>query len=198
MTTDPMNRADVRIVHKTTLHDGKLKVIDFRYQAPTFSGAPGDEVSREVVQRKDAAAALVHDIERDVIILCEQFRAPAYLAGGGWVIELPAGKLDGDESPEACIRRELEEEIGYRARDLHPIGSYFAAPGYSTERVHLFYAPVIAADLVKGDAHGVDAGEDIRRIEQPVKTFLERLQLGKFEDGKLMAAGAWAMSRLGK
>ncbi|HVY84134.1 MAG TPA: NUDIX hydrolase [Caulobacterales bacterium] len=198
MALDPMDRDEVKVIHKTTLHDGRLKVIDVRYEAPLFAGGMGEAASREVVQRQDAAAALVHDIERDVIILCEQFRAPAYLAGGGWLIELPAGKVDGEETPEDCIRRELEEEIGYRARDLDPIATYFAAPGYSTERVHLFYAPVIGDDLIDEAAHGVDAGEDVRRVEQPLKTFLERVRLGKFEDSKIMAAGAWAVTRLGK
>ncbi|HWA01401.1 MAG TPA: NUDIX hydrolase [Caulobacterales bacterium] len=191
-----MKREDVAVLHKTTLHDGRLKVIDLRYEAPLFSGGQGEAASREVVQRQDAAAALVHDIERDVIVLCEQFRAPAYLTGGGWLIELPAGKLDGEESPEDCIRRELEEEIGYRARGLDAIASYFPAPGYSTERVHLFYAPVVAADLINDAAHGVDAGEDVRRVEQPLKTFLERARRGKFEDGKIVAASAWALTHL--
>ena len=95
------------------------------------------------------------------------------------------------------MHRELEEEIGYRARSLDPIGVYFPAPGYSTERLHLFYAAVTRADLIKADAHGVDEGEDVRRVEQPLKTFLERLRLGKYEDGKIMAVGAWAMSALG-
>ena len=191
-------RDDVEIIHRTTLHDGRLKVIDFKYNAPTFAGPAMEGVSREVVMREDCAAALVHDIERDVIILCEQFRAPAYLAGGGWLLELPAGKLDGEESADDCMRRELEEEIGYRARSLDPIGVYFASAGYSTERVHLFYAAVTSADLINADASGVDAGENIRRVEQSLKTFLERLRRGKFEDGKILAVGAWAVSTLAK
>lgn len=189
-------REDVQVVHRTVLHDGKLKVIDFKYEAPDFSGGTLKS-SREVLMRENAAAALVHDIERDVIILAEQFRAPVYETGGAWLLELPAGKLDGEESAEDCMRRELLEEIGYRARALDPICSYFAAPGYSTERVHLFYAPVAAGDLVEAHAHGVDEGEDIRRVEVPLKTFLERVRLGKYEDSKIMAAGAWAITRLG-
>ena len=189
-------RDDVEVIHKTMLHEGRLKLVDLKYDAPTFAGGVMEGVSREVVMREDCAAALVHDIERDVIILCEQFRAPAYLAGGVWLTELPAGKLDGDESPEQCMRRELEEEIGYRARSLDPIGVYFASAGYSTERVHLFYVAVTAEDLVDVDAGGVDAGENIRRVEQPLKTFLDRLKRGKFEDGKILAAGAWAVSTL--
>lgn len=191
-----MKREDVRVEHRTTLHDGALKVIGLAYEAPTFAGG-AEPASREVLIRTDAAAALVHDVNRDVIVLCEQFRAPVYEAGGGWLIELPAGKVDGAETPEACIRRELEEEIGYQARSLEPICSYFPAPGYSTERLHLFYAAVTAADLIMPDAHGVDAGENIRRVELAREAFLERLRLGAFDDGKILAAGAWAVGRLG-
>jgi nudix-type nucleoside diphosphatase (YffH/AdpP family) len=190
-------RDDVHVQRATTLHDGSLKLIELRYEAP---GTNRDKIAgtREIVVRQDAAAALVHDIERDIVILSEQFRPAAYQAGhSAWFPELVAGKIDGDESAEDCIRRELLEEIGYRARALDPIGVYFASAGYSTERVHLFYAPVSADDLVEPDAHGVDDSEDVRRVEQPVKAFLERIRLGKFEDGKIMAAGAWAITRLG-
>ena len=192
----PMKRDDVTIHHRTTLHDGHIKVVELSFDAPRFSGETMERVSREVVQRGDAAAALVHDIERDVIILCEQFRAAAYVAGGGWLIELPAGKVDGDESPAECITREIEEELGYRPRSVDPIAVIFPSPGYTSERVHLFYAAVTPADLVNPDASGVDKHEDIRRIEQPLDAFLKRLELGSFEDGKLLAIGAWALSRL--
>ncbi len=193
-----MKRDDAKVRSRTTLHDGALKVIDLKFDAPSFGGAVMENVSREVLVRPDAAAALVHDIEREIIILCEQFRAPVYQAGGAWLVELPAGKIDGEESPEACIRRELEEEIGYRPRSLDPICSYYPAPGYSSERVHLFYAAVVAGDLVHADAKGVDEHEDIRRIETPLSAFLDRLKQGAYEDGKICAAGAWALSRLSK
>lgn len=192
----PMKREDVAVHHRTTLHDGHLKVVELLYDAPSFSGETMERISREVLQRSDAAAALVHDIERDVIVLCEQFRAAAYVAGGGWLIELPAGKVDGEESPEDCMKRELEEELGYRARSLDPIGVIYPSAGYTSERVHLFYAAVTPADLVNPEASGVDEHEDIRRVEQPLEAFLKRLELGSFEDGKILAIGAWALSRL--
>ncbi|MEJ0059231.1 MAG: NUDIX hydrolase [Terricaulis sp.] len=197
MKPDAMKRDDVHVHSKTSLHDGALKLINLKFDAPRFSGESMEAVEREIVLRPDSAAALVHDIERDVIVLCEQFRAAAYVAGGGWLIELPAGKIDGKETPEQCIRRELEEEIGYRPRALDPIGSFYASAGYSTERIHLFYAPVLAADLVTPEARGVDEHEDIRRIEQPLSVFLERIKLGAYEDAKILVAGAWAQSRLG-
>src|SRR5262245_7455201 len=144
-----MDRKDVREKNRRTLSDGKVKLIELTLDAPRLSGGMMENVSREIVLREDAAAALVHDTERDIFILAEQFRFPAYEKGEGWLVELVAGKIDGDETPEACIIREIEEEIGYRAHKVEPIATYYAAPGYSTERLHLFYAPVKPSDLVK-------------------------------------------------
>jgi ADP-ribose pyrophosphatase len=198
METNAMTRAtktgDVLVERQTVLHDGKLKLIELEYRVRGFNGREVDS-AREIVARQDAAAALVHDLERDVIVLCEQFRPAAYMAGDGWLLELPAGKVDDGETPQACIARELEEEIGYRVRDLQPIGAYFSTPGYSTERVHLFYAPVVGADLIRPEAHGVDQGEDIRRVELSLQSFLEQLRGGAFADGKIVSTGAWALSR---
>lgn len=192
-----MDRKDVREKSRRILSDGYMRVIDLVLDAPRFSGGVMENVSREIVLRADAAAALVHDVERDLFILAEQFRFPVYEAGEGWLVELVAGKVDGDERPEACIIREIEEEIGYRAKKLESVATYYAAPAYSTERIHLFYAPVKSSDLVNADAHGVDEGEDIRRIELPRAEFLDRLNQRDFLDNKLLAMSGWAIKRFG-
>jgi ADP-ribose pyrophosphatase len=190
-----MDRKDVRERSRAVLHAGRLAVARIVLDVPRFAGGMMENVAREIAMRADAAAALVHDTERDIFILAEQFRFPPYLHGGGWLCELPAGKIDGGETPEACIRREILEEIGYDAPRLEAVGSYFPAPGYSSERLYLFYAPVTGANLVAADAHGVDEGEDIRRVELPRAVFLDRLARHDFEDGKTLALGAWALSR---
>jgi ADP-ribose pyrophosphatase len=192
-----MDRKDVREKSRRILSNGYMRVIDLVLDAPRFSGGMMENVSREIVLRADAAAALVHDVERDVFILAEQFRFPAYEAGEGWLVELVAGKVDGDEKPETCIIREIEEEIGYRAKKLESVATYFAAPAYSTERIHLFYAPVKSGDLVNADARGVDEGEDIRRVELPRAEFLDRLNQRDFLDNKLLAMSGWAIKRFG-
>lgn len=192
-----MDRKDVIEKKRTILSDGYMRVIDLVLDAPRFSGGMMENVSREIVMRADAAAALVHDVDRDVFILAEQFRFPVYEAGEGWLVELVAGKVDGDERPEACIIREIEEEIGYRVKKVESVATYFAAPAYSTERIHLFYAPVKTGDLVKADAHGVDDGEDIRRVELPRAEFLDRINQRDFLDNKLLAMSGWVLRRFG-
>ena len=191
-----MDRSDIKEKSRRMLHKGRLSVEEIVLTAPRFSGGTM-EVSREIAMRSDAAAALVHDTERDVFILAEQLRIPAWLHGGAWTLELVAGKIDGDEAPDACIVREIDEEIGYRAGKVEPICAYLASPGYTAERMHLFYAPVTARDLIKADAHGVDEGEDIRRVELPRAEFLDRLDKRDFEDAKVLALSGWAIKRFG-
>jgi nudix-type nucleoside diphosphatase (YffH/AdpP family) len=189
-----VKREDIKLKSRRMLHEGKLSVEEIVLAAPRFSGGTM-EVSREIALRPDAAAALIHDTARDVFILAEQLRIPAWLHGGAWTLELVAGKIDGDEAPQACIIREIEEEIGYRAKKVEPICSYYVSPGYTAERMHLFYAPVTARDLVKADASGVDEGEDIQRIELPRAEFLDRLDKRDFDDAKILALSGWAIKK---
>ncbi len=94
-----------------------------------------DIVFREVVEFGEAVAALpIKDNNR--IVLIKQFR-PAI---NRWIIEIPAGKLEPNETPEECIKRELVEEIGYRPKTLIKLCSLYLTPGYSNEVLHLYIA----------------------------------------------------------
>ena len=71
-----MDRKDVKERSRTVLSNGYMKLIDLVFDAPRFSGGMMENVSREIVLRANAAAALVHDVDRDVFILAEQLRSP--------------------------------------------------------------------------------------------------------------------------
>ena len=191
-----MDRSEIKLKSRRMLHKGRLSVEEIVLDAPRFSGGRM-EVSREIALRPDAAAALVHDTERDVFILAEQLRIPAWLHNGAWTLELVAGKIDGDEKPEECIIREIEEEIGYRTHKVEPICSYFVSPGYTAERMHLFYAPVTDKNFAVHDARGVDEGEDVQRYEITRAEFLDRLDKRDFQDAKVLALSGWALKRFG-
>ncbi len=154
------------------------------------------DAKREIFERGDSAAALIHDVERDVIVLTEQFRVATYDKGPGYIIEAMAGSVDEGEKPEDCIRREMMEEVGYRAGALTLISKAYQSPGASSERIFLYYAPVKTADLVDPDASGLAAEkEDVRRVEFGREDFLARLDKGKFDDGKIVALGFWLKSQ---
>ena len=112
---------------------------------------------------------------------------------GRAVLELPAGGLDPAETPAAAAARELEEETGYRAAHVAPMGRFFAAPGSSTEVMHGF--------LATGLTHVGQRLESDERIEVAVLTKAEvrrRLLAGELENGPTMALlGRWLLSDAG-
>jgi nudix-type nucleoside diphosphatase (YffH/AdpP family) len=176
----------------------KIEEVVFDFDRAAGKGRITD-AKREIFERGDSAAALIHDVERDVVVATEQFRVATYDKGPGYLTEAMAGSVEEGEDPEDCIRREMMEEIGYRAGKLALVGCYYVSPGASSERIFLYYAPVKTADLVDPKASGLAAEkEDVKRVEFPREDFLKQIEAGKFEDGKLMTAGLWLMSRPGR
>lgn len=179
---------------RTMLFDGKLPIVRVRISHDGVGGRV--EQTREILLRQDAAAALVHDVERDVVILGRQVRAPVVEHGRARLEEIIAGKMEPGETAAACVRREIKEEVGYHVDDLRQLALVYASPGYSTERIHIFYAQVRPQDLVAPDAHGVDAGEDVERVEIPVPDFLARIDMGQIHDAKTLIAAQWLQATL--
>jgi ADP-ribose pyrophosphatase len=89
----------------------------------------GKEVEMEIVRHR-GASAVIPLLDDGNVIFVRQYR----YATGGWLLEIPAGKLDGGESPETCARREVEEEVGYRAGHLESLGWIWATPASPTRR----------------------------------------------------------------
>lgn len=107
----------------------------------------GREGQREVVDHPGAVAVLPVTSE-GCVVLVWQFRQ----AAGAAVLEIPAGKLDPGEEPEACARRELMEETGYHAGRLVRLGAMLPSPGFSGEWLHLYLATELKADRARPDA----------------------------------------------
>lgn len=193
-------KRQVDIKSRSTAFKGRYRIEQVVFDFDRAAGTGRiTNTKREVFERGDSAAALIHDVERDVVVVTEQFRVATYDNGPGYLIEAMAGSVDEGEKPEECIRREMMEEVGYRAGKLTLAAAGYASPGASSERIFLYYAPVKTADLVDPKASGLAAEkEDVRRIEYPREDFLKRLEAGKFEDAKLVALGFWLASRPGK
>ena len=185
-------------VHSTrNAYQGRyaIETADFSFDRVAGPGRI-EHATREVFERGDSAAALLHDLARDVIVLTEQFRYPTYKKGPGYLLEVAAGSIEEGEDPADCIKRELMEETGYRASSLTRIGAYYVSPGASSERMFLYYAPVQPEDLVDPSASGLAAEkEDVKRVEFDREDFLAKLDYGDFQDGKIMVAGLWLKSQ---
>jgi ADP-ribose pyrophosphatase len=124
--------------------------------------------------------------DRDVLLI-RQFRH----AAGGTLLEVPAGKLDPGESPEACAARELEEEAGRRPGRLEKLGWIWTTPGFSDERIHLF-----AAFDLEPVPQRTQADEIIEVVRMDLSEALDLIWRGDLNDAKSVIALQHAARRL--
>ena len=143
--------------------------------------APGGEAIDRVVVRHPGAVGVV-PLDGDDVILIEQFR-PAI---GRPLLEIPAGKVDvADEPRAATARRELIEEVGYRAGQMKHLCDYYASPGFTDELLSVF----LATDLeqVEPDPVGIEE-ETARIVRLPFTATFDLIDDGRIRDGKTMIA----------
>ena len=125
--------------------------------------------------RHPGAAAVVPIKDDGTVVLIRQFRH----AAGGFIYEIPAGKLSPGEDPLHCAARELEEEVGYRASSFELLSSIFTAPGFADEVIHVYKA----TGLTTGRQQ-LDRDEVLEIVEMPLHLAIERILDGTIRDGK--------------
>jgi ADP-ribose pyrophosphatase len=134
----------------------------------------GHRLPLEIVHHPGGAAVVALDAQRRVCLL-RQWRH----AAGGWVWELPAGKLEPDEPPAMTARRELAEEARVQASDWHDLGHYVSSPGVLTERIYLYLATGLSV------AEGVQEDGEVFEVHWvPLFEALDWVDAGRIEDGK--------------
>ena len=179
------------VIRKKILYQGFFKLIKFELTHDLFSGEKSAPLSRELVDRGQAAAVLPYDPLRDEVVLIEQFRIGAGEdPSGPWLIEVIAGLQEPGESAEQLIHREAKEEAGCIISDLISIQRYYSSPGSSNEQIHLYFARTETADL--GGIHGVDEeGEDIRVHVVSSDTAFAWLDQGRIDSALPIIALQW-------
>lgn len=155
-----------------TIYNGRVVTLNLE----TVTLPNGLSVELEVV-RHPGAAAIVALKDDDIVILIRQYR----LAAGGYIYEIPAGKLHPGEDPAHCAARELEEEVGYRAGRLDKIATFFTAPGFTDEVMHLY----VARDLARG-IQALDGDEVLEVVEMPLEKAMAYIIDGTIRDAKTM------------
>ena len=133
----------------------------------------GMVVDREMVNHPGGVAIV--PVFGDSVILIRQFR----IAVGREILELPAGRLEEGEDPESSARRELEEEIGYRAGQMVRAASYYSSAGFTDERMHLFLAFQLQRTTAKPEPD-----ERIQQVWLPIAELERMLASAEFEDSK--------------
>lgn len=172
----------VRIVRKEVLSDNWYILTKVTFEYTRKDGTLETQV-REVYDRGNGSAILLYNRQKKTVIVTQQFRLPTYLNGNesGMMIEVCAGLLDED-NPEECIRRETEEETGYKVRDVTKVMQVYTSPGSVTEILHLFTAEY-SSDMKVSEGGGIEQ-ENIEVIEIPFDDAYAMISEGKINDAK--------------
>ena len=173
--------------------EGRFRLTRTRAEIEEADGARR-ALDYEIYHYKGAAAVLLYDRARGVVLLVKQFRLGAYLADGALdTIEVCAGMLDGDD-PEICAVREAWEETGVRVAAVRHAFDAYMSPGGMTEKIACFVAPYCAADRI-GPGGGVDADEDIEIVEIPFDEAVAMIEAGAIRDAKTIALLYYAKAK---
>ncbi len=154
------------------IYSGKVLTLNI----DTVALPNGITVDLEIV-RHPGAAAVVPLKNADTVVLIRQYR----YAAGGFIYEIPAGKLNAGENPKLCAARELEEEIGYRAGTLELLASILTAPGFTDEVIHIYKA----TGLTKS-RQNLDRDEVLEVVEVSLFEAIEMIRTGAIRDAKTM------------
>jgi GDP-mannose pyrophosphatase NudK len=183
----------VRLLSQTVLANGRFR-LTMNCVEITESGDAKHILNHEIYHHKGAAAVLLYDRVRKVVLLVRQFRLGAYLAGAPQpMTEVCAGMLDGDE-PEAGIIREAMEEVGVAIVNPRHVFDAFVSPAATTEKIACFVAQYNQASRI-GPGGGVDEDEHIEIIEPSSEEALAMIERGEICDAKTIALLYYAETR---
>jgi len=167
-----------------TIHRGHVVTLNVE----TITLPNGTRTELEVVRHPGASAVVPLTQDHDVLLI-RQYRH----AAGGWIVEVPAGKLDAGEDPAVCAARELEEEAGVRAGNLHRLGSILTTPGFTDEVIHLY----LATGLQPG-TQALEQDEVLTIETVPFEEAVRRCVQGEITDAKSVCALLLTAAHLGR
>jgi GDP-mannose pyrophosphatase NudK len=174
----------VRIKQVKTLSDDwyllKKTTFDFLRSDGTWQTQ-----NRETYDRGNGATVLLYNREKKTVVLIRQFRFPAYVNGleDGMLIEACAGLMDTAD-PEACIKKEAEEEAGFVVHNPRRVFEAYMSPGSVTEKVYFFVAEYETGHRTSAGGGDVTEGEDIEVLEVTLDNALGMVERGEIQDGK--------------
>lgn len=172
---------DGRVVRRERVFEGRLLKIDREEVL-----LPGGKSATLETIRHPGAAAVLPFADDGTVLLIRQFRH----AAGGFIVEVPAGKLDPGERPEVCAAREVEEEVGYRAGRLVELAAVLTTPGFTDEVIWLYEAH----DLAPG-AQSLGADEVLDVLRVPFDEALRMTLDGRIRDAKSLCTILLAAQR---
>lgn len=179
-----MENERVKILNSEVLSDNWyiLKKFTFKYQ---LQDGTWQEQVREAYDRGNGATILLYNKVQETVILTRQFRLPTFINGNvtGMLIEACAGLLD-KENPEECIRRETEEETGYKINDVKKVFELYMSPGSVTEILYFFVAEYSKEQKVNEGGGAEHENENIEVLELPLAKAISMMESGEIKDAK--------------
>lgn len=170
-----------RVMKRERVFEGKLLKVD----REEIALPQGKRAVLETIRHPGAAAVLPF-LPDGRVVLIRQYRH----AAGGFIVEVPAGKLDRGEPPERCAEREIEEETGWRAGQLVPLGSILTTPGFTDEVIWLYEAHALS----RGD-QALESDEVLETMEVPFEQAVAMVRGGEITDAKSVASILLASAR---
>jgi 8-oxo-dGTP pyrophosphatase MutT (NUDIX family) len=158
------------LLERQSIYEGRV----IKVSVDTVDLPNGMRLPLEIVRHPGGAAVVALD-DQDRICVLRQYRH----AAGGYIHELPAGKLEPDEPPETTARRELVEEAGVSGAQFESLGAYFSSPGCFTEVIHLYLATQLSA------ATAAPGADEVFEVEWwPLDQAVARAASGELTDAK--------------
>ncbi|WP_088007912.1 NUDIX hydrolase [Indiicoccus explosivorum] len=180
-----MKKFEEKTVRSERIYEGKI--INLKVDDVTLPN--GKETKRELVEHPGAVAVIALTDDRRIVMV-EQYRKALERS----IVEIPAGKLEPDEKPEICARRELEEETGYTAEKLSHVQSFSTSPGFADEVIHLY----AAEGLSKTSEGATEEDEFVELIEVTFEEAEKMMEDGRIYDAKTAFAVLWAKAEWSK
>ena len=174
----------IEITKTELLSDNWYLLNKVTYNFTPENGEP-EVQRREVYDRGNGAAILLYNKEKQTVILTRQFRLPTFLNGNesGMMIEVCAGLLD-EKNPEDCIKRETEEETGYRIHEVKKVFEAYMSPGAVTEILYFFTAEYQPEMKVSDGGGLATEHEYIEVMELPFEQAMTMVYNGEIKDAK--------------
>jgi len=184
----------IKITKTELLSDNWYLLNKVTFEFTPENGEPEIQL-REVYDRGNGAAILLYNTEKQTVILTRQFRLPTFLNGNesGMMIEVCAGLLD-EKNPEDCIKRETEEETGYRIQGVKKVFEAYMSPGAVTEILYFFTAEYQPEMKVSEGGGLASEHEYIQVMELNFNQAIEMVYNGEIKDAKTIMLLLYAKS----
>lgn len=182
-----------KILQEKVIFNNFLKIVKATIQHQLFDSNKTVKIERYALDKNDAVAAVLYEKDTDTFLFANQFRYPILKKnkGNAWLLELVAGTVEGNEEPKERMKKEIEEEIGYKTNNMHFIHSFFVTPGICSEKIFLYYSEVNSTDKIFKGGGVKEENEDIQLVKIKPKQVTDLLKKNQIQDAKTIIGLQW-------